>query len=261
MNFSWHNPNHKPLIIGHRGSSAYAPENTITSFLRAIKDRSDAIELDIRILPDNYLIVIHDKSINRTTNGRGNVSKLTLDDIKRYDAGSWFDARYAGEKIPTLQEVLKVCKGKVGINIEIKSEVANRTDAMIINNCLNELKRYRNNDDILISSFNKKILEKIREQNSNISLGYLYDPIQRYLRNPIKQTMAISAEYLIVSNRIIRKRLVEEAHDAGVRVGVYTVNTRKQLSKVLQCNIDVVITNDPLRTRQMLESINKKAPK
>ncbi|MBA4312881.1 MAG: hypothetical protein C0417_09650 [Chlorobiaceae bacterium] len=261
MNFSWHNPNFKPIIIAHRGSSASAPENTIASFLKAVEDQSDAIELDIRISLDHHLIVIHDKSINRTTNGRGYISKLNLDDIKRYDAGSWFDPQYAGEKIPTLSEVLNICKGKVGINIEIKAEADNRTDAILVKNCLSELKRYRNNDDILISSFNKKILEKIREENSNISLGYLYDPIHNYLRNPVKQTMALGAGYLNVSNRVVGKRLVEEAHDVGVRVGVYTVNTLNQLKKVVQFNVDAIITNDPSRTRQMLEDINKKAPK
>ncbi|MBI5020522.1 MAG: hypothetical protein HZB59_03720 [Ignavibacteriales bacterium] len=261
MNFSWHSPNHKPLIIGHRGSSACAPENTITSFLRAIEDESDAIELDIRLSLDHQLIVIHDRHVNRTTNGSGNISKLYLEDIKRYDAGSWFDLKYEGEKIPALPEVLKVCKGKIGINIEIKSDVGGKTDAIIVNNCLNELRRYKNNDDILISSFNKNTLEKIRVQNSDISLGFLYDPIQRYLRNTVKQTIALGAEYLIVSNRIIGRRLVEEAHEAGVRVGVFTVNTRKQLNKVVRCNVDAIIINDPLKTRQMLESINKKAPR
>lgn len=261
MNFSWRNSTFKHLIIGHRGSSACAPENTIASFLRAIEDKSDAVELDIHLSLDHQLMVIHDERINRTTNGNGYISKLSLDEIKRYDAGSWFNPHNAGENIPTLPEVLKACKGKVGINIEIKAEADNRTDAILVKNCLSELKRYRNNDDILISSFNKKILEKIREENSNISLGYLYDPIHNYLRNPVKQTMALGAGYLNVSNRVVGKRLVEEAHDVGVRVGVYTVNTLNQLKKVVQFNVDAIITNDPSRTRQMLEDINKKAPK
>ena len=101
------------LKIAHRGASGYEPENTLRSFRKAIELNSDAIELDVQLTKDHKLVVIHDETVNRTTNGKWKVSELTLKELKKLDAGK-------GEKIPTLEEVIKVCRNKCKLNIEIK---------------------------------------------------------------------------------------------------------------------------------------------
>lgn len=110
------------MVIAHRGFSGQAPENTLASFQKAVELGSDMIELDVRFSKDGQVVVIHDDTIDRTTNGRGKVADYTLKELKQFDAGSWFAPQFSGERIPTLKEVLELVKGKVLVNIEIKDE-------------------------------------------------------------------------------------------------------------------------------------------
>jgi glycerophosphoryl diester phosphodiesterase len=260
MSFSWLNMSNSPLIFAHRGSSALAPENTIAAFRRAIKDSADAVELDIHLSKDGELAVIHDDRIDRTTTGTGYVKKLTFSEIQKFDAGSWFDQKYSGEIIPSLTDILSLCKGRIGINIEIKSGRSDAKKSIIVKQCLDELSKYDNQTDILISSFDKRILREIREIDTKITLGLLYDPFYKMIKNPVRLAIDLKVNYLIISNRFIRKRIVKSAHQNGLRVGVFTVNTEPQLRRAIELGVDAIITNDPLRTKKMLECINKKSP-
>jgi len=109
----------KPLIIGHRGASAHAPENTIAAFQLALKFGADAVELDAKLSADGAIVVIHDQTVDRTTNGQGKISEFSLTEIKKLDAGSKFDLQFEGEAIPTLEEVFEVVGGKLLINVEL----------------------------------------------------------------------------------------------------------------------------------------------
>jgi glycerophosphoryl diester phosphodiesterase len=260
MSFSWLKPSNSPLVIAHRGSSAIAPENTIAAFQRAIKDSADAVELDIHLSKDGELAVIHDDRIDRTTTGTGYVKKITLSEIQKYDAGSWFDQKYSGEIIPSLTDILSLCKGKIGINIEIKSERSDAKISIIVKQCFDELSKYNNQTDILISSFDKRILEEIREIDTKITLGLLYDPFYKMIKNPVRLAVDLKVNYLVISNRFTSKRIVKSAHQNGLIVGTFTVNTEPQLHKVIESGVDAIITNDPSKTKKMLERINKKSP-
>ena len=109
------------LVVAHRGFSGAAPENTLAAFRKAIEAGSDMIELDIQLSKDGKIVVIHDETLERTTDGQGRVADRTFPEIRKLDAGSWFGSQFSGEKIPTLQEVLELAKGKVLVNIEIKN--------------------------------------------------------------------------------------------------------------------------------------------
>jgi glycerophosphoryl diester phosphodiesterase len=109
-----------PLKIGHRGAAGYCPENTIASFKKALELGADYLELDIQMTKDGELVVIHDTTVNRTTNGKGRVKDLTLREIQSLDAGSWFHSNFAGEKIPALSEVFDEFAGKIGFLLELK---------------------------------------------------------------------------------------------------------------------------------------------
>src|SRR5919197_4354903 len=101
----------RPLVVGHRGAMGYAPENTLASFELAVEQGADVVELDVHLSRDGQVVVIHDEQLDRTTDGRGLVGDRTLDELKRLDAGSWFDPRFAGQRIPTLHEVLAWASG------------------------------------------------------------------------------------------------------------------------------------------------------
>ena len=109
-------------IIAHRGASAYYPENTLVSFEGAMALGADMVELDVQLTSDGEVVVFHDEKITRCTDGRGRIADHSLAELKKLDAGSWFDKKFQGEKIPTLAEVLNVCKNKIAVNIEIKTE-------------------------------------------------------------------------------------------------------------------------------------------
>ena len=111
-----------PCVFAHRGASGDAPENTLSSFQLAVTQGAHAVELDAKLSQDGHIIVIHDRTLKRTTNGSGYVHKTKFDDLRKLDAGSWFDPQFSGEKIPTLEQVLEALKGRIGVNIEIKPE-------------------------------------------------------------------------------------------------------------------------------------------
>src|SRR5690554_5973778 len=130
------------IVIGHRGCAAEAPENTLASFSLALQQKCDAIELDIQLSADNDIVVCHDRTIDRTTDRRGPVRQLTTAELKQADAGKWFDVKYAGERIPLLEEVLDLVPPSVELNIEIK----NSCDGEIEPRLVDLLKRKRSEE-------------------------------------------------------------------------------------------------------------------
>ena len=109
-------------IIAHRGASAVTPECTLVSVRRAICDRATVVEVDVRLTRDGYLVCLHDSTVDRTTNGKGKIGELSLADVRKLDAGSWFDARYQGEKVPTVREVLELCRGRILVLLDLKED-------------------------------------------------------------------------------------------------------------------------------------------
>src|SRR5512140_205883 len=118
----------RPLLVAHRGSSGTAPENTMAAFRKAIAAGVDMIELDVRMSKDYHLIVLHDSTVRRTTNGPGRVCGMSLQELKSLDAGSWFGPRFRGEQIPTLREVMELLPARVGLNSEVKTDGDPRPD-------------------------------------------------------------------------------------------------------------------------------------
>ena len=120
--FNKYNNNSYGLIIAHRGASGLAPENTLAAIKKAIELKADLIEIDVHQTKDSIIVVIHDKKINRTTSGKGRVKDLFYKEIRRYDAGKWFDPKFEGERVPTLEEVLRLVHGQTKLLIEIKGD-------------------------------------------------------------------------------------------------------------------------------------------
>jgi len=252
MKFSWTDPQRKPLIVAHRGSSSTTPENTISAFRQAIIDRADAIELDVHLTKDGEVIVIHDERLARTTNGSGYVRKHTLADIKKLDAGSWFQNKYAGENVPTLAEVFSEFRNKVGINIEIKTESMRRQNMLIVKKCVALIESYNLTKSILVSSFHHPFIRGVKELNPNIPTGLLCSHIHRGFKSNISLAISVGAEYLILAGSMVSKRIIDTAHDNKLLVGEYTINTVRRAERAHQLGIDAVITNTPNRIKEIL---------
>ena len=174
-----------PLFIAHRGYSARYPENTLAAFNGAIDAGAHMIELDVCLSKDRHLVVIHDETVDRTTNGTGAVKALTLDQLGRLDAGSWFDPRFNTERLPTLAQVLDAVKGHLLVNIEIKPEAfeADGPADAVERQVLNLVREKNMLDEVLVSSFEWLMLDNLRKLEPGIALGLLSEaPADERLR-------------------------------------------------------------------------------
>ncbi|MEP7199675.1 MAG: glycerophosphodiester phosphodiesterase family protein, partial [Chloroflexota bacterium] len=167
----------RPLNLGHRGALSLAPENTLAAFAVAREVGADGVEFDVQLSADGQLVIIHDDTVDRTSDGHGLVNALTLAELKRLDVGRWFGAQFAGERIPTLQDVFDLLGRQMLLNIEIKSKSGVTTDDGdngLIAKVVECVQRNGMGDCVLISSFNFASLRRVRQLDPTLRIGALY---------------------------------------------------------------------------------------
>ena len=236
-----------PLIVAHRGYSAQYPENTLVAFRAADNAGAHMIELDVNLTLDRRLVVIHDENVDRTTNGSGMVRRLTMEELRRLDAGSWFNARFEGERVPALSQVLDAAKGRLKVNIEIKPEAFEaRAQADAVERQVLDLVHSKGMAaDILVSSFEWQLLERLRSLEAGIALGLLSDvPADDSLLHWYQRVQGFSwhPDY-----RVLTPDQVKTLHDMGGRVFPYAVNGKIDVPGMLAMGADGVILDDPLQ--------------
>jgi glycerophosphoryl diester phosphodiesterase len=235
-----------PAIFAHRGASKYAPENTLAAFELALEQQADGIELDVRLTVDDRVAVIHDASLNRTTNGRGRISHQTLQEIQQWDAGE-------GQKIPSLEEVLALVSDQAILNIELKGnfKTSNRLPEIVIN----LVKNHRLTQSVILSSFDPNMLLFARQVMPEICLGYLYSPrIISRLKYKM-YTPRIQPYSLHPHGSLVSPRLLDRAQSQDIKVLAWTINIPEDMSDLFAMGIDGIITNDPLTATQVREKI------
>ena len=215
------------LRVGHRGARAYAPENTLPSFKKALEIGVDAIELDVRKTKDNQLVVIHDADVKRTTNGEGLVSDLTLAQVKGFSSEG-------GEKIPTLVEALDFLGKKVKILIELK-------EAGVEEHVLSIVHERGLEKNVVIISFLEDSLKKVRELNKTIATGLIYAKHS----NPIKAALELKANYLIALYRFTHTATVKKTHENGLKIIVWTINTPVEAQEYAKKGVDGIASDKP----------------
>lgn len=223
------------LKIGHRGACGYEPENTLLSFKKALDLGVDIIELDVHLSKDKKLIVIHDNTLDRTTNGKGYVSDKTLKELKKLKLEK-------GEKIPTLKEVLDLINRKVKVNIELKEKGTSKLVFELIKYYINN-KNWEYND-FLISSFDYNLLLEFSKLTDKIKMSFLIDNIPKNLFEMIKTLNILSIN---PSFEIINKSLVDTIHKHNMKVFVWTVNNKKNIDFVKSLKVDGIFSNYPDR--------------
>jgi len=237
-----------PLFIAHRGHSACYPENTLAAFNGAIDAGAHMIELDVCLSKDRHLVVIHDETVDRTTNGTGAVKALSMDQLDRLDAGSWFDPRFNTERLPTLTQVLDAAKGHLLVNIEIKPEAFEAdgpTDA-VERQVLSLVREKNMLDEVLVSSFEWQMLENLRKLEPGIALGLLAEaPADERLIHWYQRINGFSWH---PDFRVLTRQQVDSLHDLGARVFPYAVDGRIDSLGMLAMGVDGLIVDDP---RQM----------
>lgn len=228
------------LIIAHRGFSAVAPENTLAAFEAALLAGANALELDVRMTRDERLVVIHDATVDRTTNGSGYVKDLTLAELRRLDAGSWFSRKYAGERVPLLNEVLRLVAGKnVVLNIELKTQEVDYHG--IERKLLHVLQRWGLLSNTIISSLNYLTLKRIRTINPRAKVGMLWTlPEVSWVHARLLGAAAVHPHFLLVT-----RELVGQLHDSGLKVFPWTVDDPVIMARLVSWDVDGIITNRP----------------
>jgi glycerophosphoryl diester phosphodiesterase len=239
------------MVIAHRGFSGAAPENTLTAFQKGVEIGSDMIELDVHLSRDGEIVVIHDETLERTTNGKGMVADQTLGDLKKLDAGSSFGPAFAGEKIPTLKEVLDLAKGRVLVNIEIKNPTHQRYSiSELTEKTLREVEKAGMIAKVIFSSFNPASLEWIGKKEPRAQTAFLFHRPWNSLRDiPVSQAYSV----LNLRNIHLTREKVAELKKAGKRVNVYTVNSEEEIRKFVDWGVDGIITNYPDRLIKVLQ--------
>lgn len=228
-------------IYAHRGSSGTHPENTLAAFEEAIRSGADGIELDIQFTKDKEIVVIHDYTLDRTTSGSGKVLDHTLDEIKQFDAGGKFSPKFAGEKIPTLREVLELLKDTdLEVNVEIKSPFKYETG--IEEKMLQELRQFEMMDRIVISSFNHEVLKRVHELEPGLECAILY---MKKMEQPWDYASSIGSKALHTYDPETDSEMIAEAQDKGFPVRVFTVNSDDGIKRLLNANVAAIITDFP----------------
>ena len=230
----------RPLVIAHRGGSKWAPENTMAAFAKSLKARADGVELDIHRCKSGELVVIHDETLDRTTSGKGFVKDHTLEELKKLSAGKWFDQEYAAEKLPLLEDVLKLADGKMIVNIEIKNSPVEYPG--IENDLAKVLQDYKYPDKILISSFDHELIRRVHKKTPQYQVAFLDAGI---IADVGDYADKIGAKAWNAGFSELRPDAVERAHKAGLAVNVWTVDGHKKWREAMDMKVDGIVTDDP----------------
>ncbi len=232
-----------PFYFAHRGASAHAPENTLAAFELALKQGAPAIEFDVKLTSDRYVIIHHDQTLDRTTDGSGPVTKQPLSALRELDAGSSFSPDFRGEKIPTLDEVFETVGKKLFINVEL-TNYATPFDGLV-DEVAKQVRKHALEEWVMFSSFFPTNLARARQLLPSVPRGQLVLPggsgwWQRLAGN----FMSLQAEHLWKED--VTAETVTRAHQKGRRVHVWTVNAPAEMKTLRSLGVDAIFTDDPL---------------
>lgn len=230
-------------ITSHRGNSISAPENTMPAIESAIDELADYAEIDVQETKDGEIVLLHDKSLYRTTGLKKNIWNVTYEELQELDAGSWFSKEFVDVKIPTLEEVLIACKGRIKLNIEVKN---NGHNEHIVEKVVALIEEYDFERQCVISSVNLNFLVQVKELNADIKTGY----VMSFAYGNFYDSDYV--DFFSIKSSFITEEIVREAHKRGKEVHAWTVNTKSEMKRMMSLGIDNIITDRPVRAREVL---------
>ncbi len=237
-------------VVGHRGAAGYAPENTMASFRKAIELGVDMVELDVHLTKDSVVVVHHDSTVDRTTSGTGKIKDLTREHLSKLDAGSSFSNKFDNETVPSLENVIKLCKGKVEILIEIKD--SEEVYPGIENKIIELIRKYEAKKWCMVQSFRDGVLFRIHKNAPEIRLQKLL--VMKICCLPFiydghSSLFTFKKYHFIESFNILHKyaskRFISKVHKHGKKVMVWTVNDPIEITKMKANGVDGIISDYP----------------
>ncbi|MGB8542373.1 MAG: glycerophosphodiester phosphodiesterase family protein [Candidatus Acidiferrales bacterium] len=241
----------KPWVIAHRGASGHTPENTLVAFERAVQLGAGFIETDLHLTRDARFVVIHDSTLERTTNGRGEVRDFTLAELRKLDAGMWYDREHMGQRIPTLDEVLEFArKHDVIFYLEVKYDASWGMHHSLI--AALQAPEYAGRT--IVISFDQATLAALRRVDASVMMGFL---VQETGTDCVKEAIELGARQLCPKAGLVTRELVEQAHGADLQVATWTVDHPEEMRRVIAAGVDGVMTNFPDRLRAVIEDLQE----
>jgi glycerophosphoryl diester phosphodiesterase len=240
--------NSKPKNLGHRGASGYAPENTMAAFRLCMEMGSDGLEFDVQMTKDGVPVVIHDEKLLRTTGAPGTVNQYTWREIQSLDAGLWLDAKWQGERIPALEKVLAEFSGAY-LNIEIKNSILPYEG--LEEKVIYLIDRHCSPLNVIVSSFNHHSIRRISSIFPHIPTGYLFD---KPAELAVETILGTSTAAVHPAFAYLTKESVRDYHQHGFKVNTWTVNSTEDMKQMIDMGVDAIITNYPLRLKEVLEA-------
>lgn len=225
------------LVVGHRGWLARFPENTLVGFKAAIELGVDFIELDVHLTLDGHLVVIHDEDAYRTTGVRGSVRRMTLKSVRELDAGRWFGERFAGQRIPTLEEVMTLAEGRVGLAVEVKPP--GRTARALDEKLIPLVKGF--NGPVVVHSFDADYIADFKRKAPGIRTGYLCAATGK----AVKRTRLAGVDAIHPAWRTLTTRLAKQAREAGLGIMIWAARTRRDCLHMLKKDCDAIGADCP----------------
>jgi glycerophosphoryl diester phosphodiesterase len=245
----------KPLVYAHRGASGYAPENTMSAFKMAVELGSNGIECDVQMTKDGRLVICHDETVDRTTNGKGFIKDLNYDEIRELDAGGWFDSGFKNERIPQFSELLKlVSYTGLLLNIEIKSGIVQYPG--IEQKVLAEVAAFGIQSRVIISSFNHYAIKECKNINPSVKTGALY---MEGLFEPWNYMKSLGCECAHPFYMAMVPAISKELKARGYILNAFTVNDPKISIELAKMGVDGIITNYPDRILEALKDREESA--
>lgn len=236
-----------PWVVAHRGAAGHAPENTISAFERAVQLGARFIETDLHLTRDGRFVAIHDSSLDRTTNGSGDVHQHTLAELRKLDAGMWYDRSFMGERLPTLEEILEFAhKHDVVFYLEVKYDASWGMHHALVAALENAKSAART----VVISFDPATILSIQRLDPSILLGLLVEDSQT---DPVKAALRVGARQLCPQHMLVTPELVKRAHHADLQVVTWTVNTVEEMRAAVNAGVDGIMTDFPDRLRALLE--------
>lgn len=262
-------PGALPKLVGHRGACDVAPENTMVSFQRALLDGADIVEMDLRLTLDGQVVIVHDARVDRTSNGIGYVSELTVAELRQLDAGSWFSPHYAGARIPTLDEVFDWAKGKIGLLLELKFQLYGGYDPALVPAVVAAMTRAGVDDQVAMICYQPRALVQVKALAPHIPVGPMppRDPIllatqqlvrrlpgleriallrpvlRRILLSPLRFTLGWGCDVVAPNIDVVTRTLVEAAHAAGCPVS--SGGLLWDYPAAIDMGVDTISADDP----------------
>jgi glycerophosphoryl diester phosphodiesterase len=233
------------LVIAHRGDSAHRPENTLASFQSAVEIGAALVEFDVQLTRDGHVVVIHDPTVDRTTNGRGAVGAMTLAELRKLSAGypSRFGSDYAGERIPTLTEALSFLRGRVRAMIEIKADSVNDDELGGIEaRTIDEVRRQGMAADLALVSFDTRALRRCRDLAPEIVRGHLF---AHALEGAVAACVEVGAQVMMPEKRFLSEEVRDRARSAGLKLATWVVDDPEELKALQRFDLYGVASNRP----------------